>query len=134
MTPWLRVGCLVLAAALTTGCEDRKRWSDFIVQPPDPPLGKRCRDDTGGPLKDWMKNNLKPPLVRGELAPVAAMLDALVEIAPDAYRDWAYWSAKGARAARQRSTENVLASCRGCHESYSIRYCQDDRARRLEAE
>jgi hypothetical protein len=125
---------IVVALALG-GCHRDTRFARFVVAPPDPPLGRRCRDDGGGPLKDWMKNNLKPVFVSTDAADqdaVPFMLDALAEIAPDAYRDWAYWALKAAKAARRRSFENVRAACQGCHDAYSVRYCADDRARRME--
>lgn len=123
-----------LGAPCFTGCSTKRQWlQEGFVRPPDPPLGQRCDDAGGGPLKEWMKEYLQPAVARSDTQLKGAM-DALAEIAPEGYRDWAYWAGKAGKSAGRPDPKPLQAACQGCHDMYSLRYCADDRARRLQDE
>ncbi|MEO7111795.1 MAG: hypothetical protein ABI183_15240 [Polyangiaceae bacterium] len=75
------------------------------------------------PLQKWMRQNMAPALAAGDNAGLAAALDKVTKISPDA--SWTTWSTlakQGSDAAKRGDLAGAKASCKGCHDAYKDKY------------
>jgi hypothetical protein len=78
------------------------------------------------PLQKWMQDNVGSKMADGNLAVVAASLDKIATMTPDAtWADWAKFAKDGATAARQggdAGTQGAKAACKACHDKFKSDY------------
>lgn len=83
------------------------------------------------PLQGWMKENVNPPMNKGDGPGLAAALDKIATFAPPGYTNWVSISKDGAAAARSGDIPATKASCRACHDQYKQKYKTEMRARKI---
>lgn len=75
------------------------------------------------PLQKWMRQNMAPALAAGDNAGLAAALDKVAKISPDAsWSTWSTLSKQGSDAAKKGDLAGAKASCKGCHDAYKDKY------------
>jgi len=84
------------------------------------------------PLQGWMKTNANPPVMAGDTAALAPVLEKIVAFAPGAgYPNWASIAKDGAAAAKSGDLTAAKASCRTCHDQYKQKYKNEIRTRKI---
>ena len=75
------------------------------------------------PLQKWMRQNMAPALAAGDNAGLAAALDKVATISPDAsWATWGTYSKQGSDAAKKGDLVSAKAACKGCHDAYKDKY------------
>jgi hypothetical protein len=75
------------------------------------------------PLQKWMRQNMAPAVAAGDNAGLAAALDKVAKISPDAsWSTWGTLSKQGSDAAKKGDLAGAKASCKGCHDAYKDKY------------
>jgi hypothetical protein len=78
------------------------------------------------PLQKWMQDNMGAKMSDGKLDEVAASLDKVSTMSPDAtWTDWPKFAKDGAAAARKGGddgTRGAKAACKACHDKYKNDY------------
>lgn len=118
---------LVLAAlAAIVACADEESSARGS---PGPVQARSARSSPEFPLQMWMKANVQPAMLTGDVVSLAAAFERLSTLAPDGYDDWGTLAARGAKAARGGDLEVCRAACKQCHDQYRERYRAQHRSR-----
>jgi hypothetical protein len=114
--PWARlvsVACALLAACSKSDPEGIAPPTGAAVRALALPVALSRRDD--------IRSVPRCPLVSPEHGLVPTF-EALLEIAPSGYPNWASIARDGADAARAEDLDAVKSACRSCHAQYGERY------------